>query len=241
MPDPATIPNKEEKLRILLVMTKAYSHTTQVILSQANLNVYATDLGEEGIDLAKLYNYDLILLDLDLPDIAGHEVLLQLRVACIETPVIVIGPDNYNSKIKSFGFGADDYLTRSLRYEELVARIRAIIRRCNGHAQSIMNIGKVSVNIDTQTAYFSGKSVHLTAKEYKILELMVLRKGALITKEAFLNYIYGDMDEPEQKILQVFISKLRRKIFDATGNRDYILTHWGRGYSINKEIQNATT
>ena len=205
----------------------------ELMLTHANLNVYVTDLGEEGIDLAKLYDYDLILLDLNLPDMNGHEVLRQLRLARIETPVLILtGEDDTENKIKGFGFGADDYMTKPFHREELVARIHAIIRRSKGHSQSIIKTGKIAVNLDAKTVEVDGKSVHLTGKEYQMLELLSLRKGTTLTKEMFLNHLYGGMDEPELKIIDVFICKLRKKLSTATEGENYIETVWGRGYVL---------
>ncbi|MEM7719006.1 MAG: response regulator transcription factor [Pseudomonadota bacterium] len=221
-------------MRVLLVEDDpTTSRSIELMLTHANLNVYATDLGEEGIDLAKLYDYDLILLDLDLPDMDGHEVLRQLRLARVETPILILtGSDDTESKIKGFGFGADDYLTKPFHREELVARIHAIIRRSKGHAQSVINTGKVSVNLDAKTVDVDGKTVHLTGKEYQMLELLSLRKGTTLTKEMFLNHLYGGMDEPELKIIDVFICKLRKKLSVATDGDNYIETVWGRGYVL---------
>ena len=221
-------------MRVLLVEDDpTTSKSIEMMLSHANLNVYATDMGEEGIDLAKLYDYDLILLDLDLPDMDGHEVLRQLRLARVETPILILtGADDTDSKIRGFGFGADDYLTKPFHREELVARIHAIIRRSKGHAQSLINTGKVTVNLDAKTVEAEGKTVHLTGKEYQMLELLSLRKGTTLTKEMFLNHLYGGMDEPELKIIDVFICKLRKKLSIATGGDNYIETVWGRGYVL---------
>ena len=181
------------------------------MLTHANLNVYATDLGEEGIDLAKPYDYDIILLDLDLPDMNGHEVLRQLRLSRIETPILILsGVDDTESKIRGFGFGADDYLTKPFHREELVARVHAIIRRSKGHSQSVIDTGMISVNLDAKTVSVDNKPVHLTGKEYQMLELLSLRKGTTLTKEMFFNHLYGGMDEPELKIIDVFICKLRK-------------------------------
>jgi len=225
-------------MRVLLVEDDpTTSRSIELMLTHANLNVYATDLGEEGIDLAKLYDYDLILLDLDLPDMDGHEVLRQLRLARIETPILILtGSDDTESKIKGFGFGADDYLTKPFHREELVARIHAIIRRSKGHAQSVIQTGKVSVNLDAKTVDVDGKTVHLTGKEYQMLELLSLRKGTTLTKEMFLNHLYGGMDEPELKIIDVFICKLRKKLSVATDGDNYIETVWGRGYVLRDPI-----
>lgn len=221
-------------MRILLVEDDpTTSKSIELMLSHANLNVYTTDLGEEGIDLAKLYDYDLILLDLGLPDMNGHDVLRQLRLARVDTPILILsGADDTDNKIKGFGFGADDYLTKPFHREELVARIHAIIRRSKGHSQSIIRTGKIEVNLDAKTVSVGGKPVHLTGKEYQMLELLSLRKGTTLTKEMFLNHLYGGMDEPELKIIDVFICKLRKKLANATDGDNYIETVWGRGYVL---------
>ncbi|HHI71222.1 MAG TPA: response regulator transcription factor [Rhodobacteraceae bacterium] len=225
-------------MRVLLVEDDpTTSKSIEMMLTHANLNVYCTDLGEEGIDLAKLYDYDLILLDLGLPDMNGNEVLRQLRLARVETPILILtGSDDTENKLKAFGFGADDYLTKPFHREELVARIHAIIRRSKGHSQSIIQTGKIGVNLDAKTVEADGKPVHLTGKEYQMLELLSLRKGTTLTKEMFLNHLYGGMDEPELKIIDVFICKLRKKLCEATGGENYIETVWGRGYVLRDPV-----
>ncbi|MCP5076064.1 MAG: response regulator transcription factor [Rhodobacteraceae bacterium] len=225
-------------MRVLLVEDDpTTSKSIEFMLANANLNVYATDLGEEGIDLAKLYDYDLILLDLNLPDLSGHEVLRQLRVAKVKTPILILsGNDDASEKVKGFGFGADDYLTKPFHREELIARIHAIVRRSKGHAQSVIETGLIRVNLDAKTVESEGNPVHLTGKEYQMLELLSLRKGTTLTKEMFLNHLYGGMDEPELKIIDVFICKLRKKLSEATGGDNYIDTVWGRGYVLRDPV-----
>jgi two-component system, cell cycle response regulator CtrA len=225
-------------MRILLVEDDpTTSRSIELMLTHANLNVYCTDMGEDGIDLAKLYDYDLILLDLNLPDMSGHEVLRQVRQARVETPILILsGADDTENKLKGFGFGADDYLTKPFHREELVARIHAIIRRSKGHSQSVIKTGRVSVNLDAKTVDVEGKAVHLTGKEYQMLELLSLRKGTTLTKEMFLNHLYGGMDEPELKIIDVFICKLRKKLAEATGGDNHIETVWGRGYVLRDPV-----
>ncbi|MGR1583462.1 response regulator transcription factor CtrA [Thalassobius sp. S69A] len=221
-------------MRILLIEDDpTTSKSIEMMLTHANLNVYTTDLGEEGIDLAKLYDYDLILLDLGLPDMDGHDVLRELRTAHVNTPIMALtGDDSTDSKLKFFGFGGDDYMTKPFHREELIARIHAIIRRSKGHSQSVIRTGKVNVNLDAKTVDVGGKTVHLTGKEYQMLELLSLRKGTTLTKEMFLNHLYGGMDEPELKIIDVFVAKLRKKLSQATDGENYIDTVWGRGYRL---------
>lgn len=221
-------------MRILLVEDDpTTARSIELMLHKASYNVYRTDMGEEGIDLAKLYDYDLILLDLDLPDMSGMDVLRQIRMSRIETPILILtGSDDTESKLRGFGFGADDYMTKPFHRDELVARIQAIIRRSKGHAHSIITVGRMQVNLDAKSVEVDGKRVNLTGKEYQILELLALRKGTTLTKEMFLNHLYGGMDEPELKIIDVFICKLRKKLTEAIGGDHNIETVWGRGYVL---------
>lgn len=221
-------------MRILLIEDEpATAKAIELLLTIEGFNVYSTDLGEEGLDLGKLYDYDAILLDLHLPDMHGYDVLKKLRVAKVQTPVLILsGNCEMDSKIRSFGFGADDYVTKPFHREELVARIHAVVRRSKGHSQSLIRTGKLAVNLDAKTVEVDGARVHLTAKEYAIVELLSLRKGSTLTKEMFLNHLYGGMDEPEGKIIDVFICKLRKKLAHASGGENYINTVWGRGYNL---------
>lgn len=221
-------------MRILLVEDDpATARSIELMLTHASFNVYRTDLGEECVDLAKLYDYDLILLDLDLPDMNGMEVLRQIRLSRIDTPVLILtGSDDTESKLKGFGFGADDYMTKPFHRDELIARIQAIIRRSKGHSQAVIQTGRMIVNLDSRSVEVEGRSVNLTGKEYQILELLSLRKGTTLTKEMFLNHLYGGMDEPELKIIDVFICKLRKKLSEALGGDNHIETVWGRGYVL---------
>jgi two-component system cell cycle response regulator CtrA len=218
---------------LLIEDDPSMAESVELILRKADLNTYVTDSGEEGIELAKLYDYDLILLDLNLPDMDGYDVLRKLRLARIETPTLILtGRDGMSNKIKGFGAGADDYLTKPFHRDELVARIHAIVRRSKGHAQSVISTGVIAVNLDAKTVEANGHPVHLTGKEYQMLELLSLRKGSTLTKEMFLNHLYGGMDEPEVKIIDVFICKLRKKLALATDGANYIETVWGRGYVL---------
>jgi two-component system cell cycle response regulator CtrA len=220
-------------MRVLLIEDDAAtSKSIELMLASEGFNIYATDLGEEGLDLGKLYDYDIILLDLNLPDMHGYDVLKKLRLAKVGTPILILsGLAELDSKVKGLGFGADDYLTKPFHKEELVARINAIVRRSKGHSQSIIRTGKLAVNLDTKTVEVDSQRVHLTGKEYAMLELLSLRKGTTLTKEMFLNHLYGGMDEPELKIIDVFICKLRKKLKAASGE-DCIETVWGRGYVL---------
>ena len=221
-------------MRVLLIEDdSAMARSIELMLRSEGFNVYTTDLGEEGIDLGKLYDYDIIVLDLQLPDMSGFEVLKSLRVAKVQTPVLILsGNAIVEAKVKALGFGADDYMTKPFHKDELVARIQAVVRRSKGHSQSVITTGKLTVNLDAKTVEVDGSRVHLTGKEYQMLELLSLRKGTTLTKEMFLNHLYGGMDEPELKIIDVFICKLRKKLATATNGDNYIETVWGRGYVL---------
>jgi two-component system cell cycle response regulator CtrA len=190
-------------------------------------------MGEDALEIGKLYDYDIIILDLMLPDMDGYQVLRRLRAARVKTPVLILsGLNGSDDKIKGLGVGADDYLTKPFDRRELIARIQTIVRRSRGHSESTVKTGKLTVNLDTRTVEVDGQPLHLTGKEYGILGLLSLRKGTTLTKEVFLNDLYGGMDEPELKIIDVFICKLRKKLNAATGGEDYIKTVWGRGYTL---------
>ncbi|MEX0299106.1 MAG: response regulator transcription factor CtrA [Kordiimonas sp.] len=221
-------------MRVLLIEDDpTMTRSIELMLNSEGFNVYSTDLGEEGLDLGKLYDYDIILLDLNLPDMHGYDVLKKLRTAKVNTPILILsGLSEMENKVKGLGFGADDYLTKPFHKEELVARIHAIVRRSKGHSQSIIKTGKLAVNLDTKTVEVSKQRVHLTGKEYAMLELLSLRKGSTLTKEMFLNHLYGGIDEPELKIIDVFICKLRKKLASASDGDNYIETVWGRGYVL---------
>ncbi|MGI9449430.1 MAG: response regulator transcription factor CtrA [Geminicoccaceae bacterium] len=189
--------------------------------------------GEDAIDLAKHYDFDIIVLDLRLPDIEGFEVVRRIRAAKVRTPVLILsGKNEIDDKVRGLSTGADDYLTKPFHKNELVARIHAIVRRSKGHSESVIKTGLLTVNLDTRSVEIGGRRLHVTGKEYSILELLSLRKGTTLTKEMFLDHLYGGIDEPELKIIDVFICKLRKKIAVATGDHHYIETVWGRGYVL---------
>jgi two-component system cell cycle response regulator CtrA len=230
---------KRTGMRVLLIEDdSATAQSIELMLKSEGFNVYTTDVGEEGVDLGKLYDYDIILLDLNLPDMSGFEVLSKLRVSRVKSPILILSAlANIEDKIKGLGFGADDYMTKPFHKDELVARIHAIVRRSKGHAQSVIQTDDLTVNLDAKAVEINGARVHLTAKEYQMLELLALRRGTTLSKEMFLNQLYGGMDEPEMKIIDVFICKLRKKLANASGGKDYIETVWGRGYVMREQAK----
>ncbi|SMF67359.1 response regulator transcription factor CtrA [Tistlia consotensis] len=221
-------------MRVLVVEDDAaLAKSIELMLRSDSYVCDVTDLGEDGLEIGKLYDYDIIILDLMLPDIDGYEVLRRLRQARVKTPILILsGLSGLDDKIKGLGFGADDYLTKPFDKRELIARLQAVVRRSKGHSDSVILTGKLSVNLDARTVEVEGQPIHLTGKEYGILELLSLRKGTTLTKEMFLNHLYGGIDEPELKIIDVFVCKLRKKLSMATGGENYIETVWGRVYVL---------
>lgn len=221
-------------MRILIVEDDSVAaEAVELMLKNKGFATYATDLGEDAIDLGKLYDYDLILLDLTLPDMSGYDVIRALRTAKVKTPILILTAlCGIEDKVRALGLGADDYMTKPFYRDELLARISAIVRRSKGHSQSIVSAGDMTVNIDMKIVEIGGARVPLTGKEYAMLELLALRKGMTLTKEVFLNHLYGGMDEPNAKIIDVFVCKLRKKLTRASSGKSYIDNIWGRGYTL---------
>ena len=221
-------------MRVLLIEDdESVASSIQLALKSEGFVCDSTPIGEDGLEIGKRYDYDLIILDIMLPDIDGYEILRRLRAIQVTTPVLILsGLSDIDDKIKGLGFGADDYITKPFNKDELIARIRAVVRRAKGHPQSEIKIGRLIVNLTTQIATVDGEPLRLTGREYAIIELLAMRKGATLSKEIFLNHLYGGMEEPEFKIIDVFICKLRKKLADALGGANYIETIWGRGYVL---------
>lgn len=221
-------------MRVLLVEDDpSTARSIELALATEGIVCDTAALGQEGLEIGQLYDYDIIILDMMLPDIDGFEVLRRFRAGKVKTPILILsGLTGSDQKIRGLGIGADDYVTKPFNRGELIARIQAIVRRSKGHSESIIRTGQLVVNIDERTVEVGGRPLHLTSKEYGIVELLSLRKGTALTKEMFLNHLYGGIDEPELKIIDVFICKLRKKLADASGGHNYIETLWGRGYML---------
>lgn len=229
-------------MRVLLVEDdSALSRTVEAMLKAEQAVVDTTDMGEDALEIAKLYDYDAILLDLMLPDIGGQEVIRRLRDARVKTPILVLsGLGQVEERLKALDAGADDYLVKPFDRRELMSRLRAVVRRSAGQASGVIHLGRMVVNTDMKSVEVDGRNLHLSVKEYGILELLVRRRGQTVTKEMFLNDLYGGMDEPEVKIIDVFMCKVRKKLDAALGNKDHIETVWGRGYTLSTKSPNWT-
>ncbi|MDR2794496.1 MAG: response regulator transcription factor [Holosporaceae bacterium] len=221
-------------MRVLLIEDDTQTAKgIEILLKKEGITVDVTSFGQYGLEVGKIYDYDGIVLDLMLPDIDGVDVIRKLRASNVRTPVLVLsGLSACKDKVTCLNIGADDYVTKPFESRELVSRIQAVIRRSKGHAESVIKVGKMTVNLQSKRVDIDGKPLRLTGKEYSILELLCLRKGATLTKDMFLNHLYGGMDEPELKIIDVFVCKLRKKLMEALDGECYIETIWGRGYTI---------
>ena len=229
-------------MRVLLgEPDSAVARSIELMLKSEGMNVYTTDLGEDLVDLGLQYDYDIIVLELNLPDISGAAVIKRLRVSKIKTPILIVsGLASVQDKVKGLGIGADDYMTKPFHKDELVARIYAIVRRAKGHAESVLTAGDLSLNIDTKAVEVRGQRIDLTGKEYQILELLMLRMGTTVSKKMFINHLYAGIAEPDEKIIDVFVSKLRKKLAHASDGQDFIETVWGRGYVVRDTGQEKT-
>ena len=206
-------------------------------LTQRGIVCDQESLGQQGINIAKLFDYVAIILDLMLPDVDGYEVLLRLRAAKVKVPVIILSGLNTADHItKGLNLGADDYMTKPFNIDELVARIHSVVRRSQPNIQTSVKVGDLVVNFDTKIVQCGDKSIRLTDKESQVLELLITRRGTVLAKDVFINHIYtphGKEDKANPKNVDVFICKLRNKLKDLTGHQDddrYISTVWGRGY-----------
>ena len=229
-------------MKILIIEDDtATAKSISATLKSEGFLCHTTDLGEDGIEIGRLYDHDIIILDLMLPDIDGFEVLRRLRVAGVKTPVLILsGLSEASNKIKGLKLGADDYLTKPFDRSELVARILAIVRRDKGHPAPVVRIGKLTVNLDTHSIEVDGRPLDLSRKEQGILELLCLYKDDILSKEAFFDHLYDGIDEPGPKIIDVFICKLRKKLSNASGGYSYIDTVWGDGYKLRKVPDGAS-
>jgi two-component system cell cycle response regulator CtrA len=219
--------------RLLLVEDdRLLSDALSRMLELAGFTVYVTAFGEDALDLARAYKFDVVVLDLSLPDVSGGLVLAQLHQMRPDTPVIILsGEAGLESKIENFLEGADDYITKPFHRDELLVRIHAVLRRARASSPAEIELGPLTLDLVAHRASVNGVGVNLTGKEYACLEFLATRRGMTVTKEMFLAHLYGGRDEPEMKIIDVFICKLRRKLAEA-GAPPVIETVWGRGYTI---------
>ena len=174
-----------------------------------------------------------ILLDLNLPNGYGTRLARLVRKNHILVPILVIsGNSGIDEKITALGAGADGYLTKPFDRNELMANLDAIMRRTHGHGLATISVGNLVVDLSRNYAKVGETRLEQTAKEFRIIEFLALRKDAVLSKDAFLNHSYGGIDEPEPKIIDVFICKLRRKLAENGAEGLSVDTVWGQGYTL---------
>lgn len=201
-------------MRVLLIEDdEQVARSIELMLKAAGFNIFTTDLGEDGVDLGKVYEYDLIILDLGLPDISGYEVLKQLRMSRVNTPVLILSANpDIEAKVKTLGYGADDYLTKPFHIEELLARLRALIRRASGLASPVLACGGLSLDTRSGRVTLDGQGVTLTAHEYKLLAYLMHRPGAVVSRTELTEHLYAQDFERDSNTIEVFIARLRKKL-----------------------------
>jgi len=186
--------------------------------------------GEEAMEFLRLYDYDIVLLDLNLPDVSGHELIRRMRAAGMTVPVLAFA-DVVPARIRvqALDLGADDFLSGPCDIDELLARMRAIVRRTLGHTNSSLCFGGVELNMNSRDVRVNGARLSLSRREYSVLELLFLKQGVILTKGTFLNHLYCGVEEPEMKTIDVIVCRLRKKLA-AAGVPTLIDTVWGSGY-----------
>ena len=214
------------------------------LLKKRAMSVTLANDGIEAVDICAEQRFDLILMDIQMPRMGGIQSMQIIKERMnaegqAVTPIVALTANAMQGAAEEYlGKGMDDYLTKPFNTGELIARIQAIVRRSKGHSESVVRFDKVAINLDTRVVEVDGNQVHLTNKEYAILELLAMRKGTVLTKEMFLNHLYSSMDEPEIKIIDVFVCKLRKKLSKSSGGTNYIETVWGRGYMLKDYEEN---
>lgn len=200
---------------------------------------HISNTAEDGLNAVREHAFDAVILDINLPDGDGFQFAKSMRRSQIDTAVLVVsGRASVTDKVVALRSGADGYLTKPFDRQELIANLTAIIRRANGHADNKIITGPIIVDLSKHEVMVGTNRINLTSKEYSILELLSLRKGSTLAKSHFLNHLYGGIDEPESKIIDVFICKLRRKLNAMTGGENFIHTVWGQGYVLRDNASN---
>ena len=223
-------------MRVLLIEDDpAVSQSLALLLRADAMCADAADCGEEGIEIARHYDYDVIVLDLSLPDMSGFEVVRTLRQAKITTPVVILsGSAVVEDKIRALRCGADDYMTKPFHGEELAARLRTLVRRSKGHCDARICFGPMTLDLAAKTLEADGRPIDLSAKEYQILELLSLRRGQAVSKETLISHIYGDGEGPDSRTMEVFVHRLRRKLAAACEGGRFIETVRDQGYLMRR-------
>jgi len=201
-------------------------------LEDKGFAVDTANTGKDGYFMGKEYPVDAAIIDIGLPDFSGIELIKRLRKDKIKLPILILtARSRWQEKVEGLEAGADDYLVKPFHYEELLARLNALIRRSAGEAQPVLTHDNIELNTVTQEVFVSGDKLDLTAYEYKVLEYLMFRRGELITKTVLTAHIYDEDFDRDSNVIEVFIGRLRKKL-DPDGSRKPIETLRGRGYRI---------
>ena len=196
---------------------------------------FAVDIstdGVEGLYLGEEFPIDLAIIDLGLPELSGLEVIRRLRKRGRDFPILVLtARSDWQDKVEGLEAGADDYVTKPFRFEELMARVNALMRRAGGHAQPKIELGPITVDLSAQRVYRGGEEVDLTTFEFKVLNYLVMHPDEVVTKTDLSEHIYEEDADRDSNVIEVFIGRLRRKL-DPDGKLNPIETLRGRGYRL---------
>lgn len=201
-------------------------------LEKEGYQIDETGDGKEGFYFASEYPVDAAIIDLGLPGLSGLDIIKQLRRQGSRLPVLVLtARGRWQERVEGLEAGADDYLAKPFQMEELSARLKALLRRVVGAPQSLLNLGYLVLNLETQRALVDGLDIELTGFEYRMLEYLAKQQGKIVTKDELRDYLYPHDADPESNVLTVLIGRLRRKL-DPEGVRQPIETLHGRGYRL---------
>lgn len=217
-----------------------YAESTTAALTSEGFHVSLCASGEEGIELAGYLEFDAIVVDAELGDMSGRRVVARLRATDVSLPILILLDEAAPaSRVSALGDGADDCLSKPFHSAELGARLRAVVRRSKSHPHPVIRIGALEIDTENRELRASGRPVHLTRTEYRMFELLALRKGQTVRRSTMFETIYDGQDDPDEKVIDVFMCKIRKKIAAATCGETYISTAWGDGYKLHEPRLNA--
>lgn len=224
-------------MRILIVEDEiTLSKQIHQYLADKGFAVDTVNTAGDGFYMGKEYPIDAAVIDIGLPDFSGIELIKRLRNHQVSIPILILtARSRWQEKVEGLEAGADDYLVKPFEYEELLARLNALIRRSAGKAHPVLTHDNIELNTLAQEVSVSGVKLDLTAYEYKVLEYLMFRKGELISKSVLTAHIYDEDYDRDSNVIEVFIGRLRKKL-DPDGSRRPIETLRGRGYRIPLQV-----
>ncbi len=220
-------------MRILVVSSDPTTvRTLGQVFSIAKIQMETVSSGDEAMELLSSYSFSLALIDMRQGETRGFDTIRNIRMRKDSTPIMVLAADQDAAvRVRCLNLGADDCMAKPVDQQEILARMQALVRRSGGFPSSQIIVDNMTIDLSTRDVWVNDQPVRLTEKEFQVLEALTLKKGHVLTKDHFLNYLYGGMDEPDAKIIDVFICKLRKKLISA-GAENLISTVWGRGYVL---------